>query len=162
MWLIVRTDHTCTSYRLGPRHVFSFFLFFFFFLILHRQISSKDVEHASNMYTDPTQGSHNYNMDLFLELPKNSVRYTQLWMSLLLAICFIWLHETIMSPLGHWTIWVTCCKKRVFKDLCRCHRAKRRIAGQGPANPSFGMTPNIELYSVVFTNYISYIVSVVP
>ena len=34
-------------------------------------------------------------------------------------------------------------KKWVFKDLCRCN-TKTRIDGQGPANPSCGMTPTLQ------------------
>ena len=36
---------------------------------------------------------------------------------------------------------------------------KEGLAGTNPAQPSFGMTPTIELYPVVFTGYILWLVS---
>ncbi len=43
-------------------------------------------------------------------------------------------------------------QKSIFQDLGRCH-TKRTIGGQGLANPSFGITPTTDLYSLLFTDY---------
>ncbi len=45
-------------------------------------------------------------------------------------------------------------QKCIYHDHCHCN-AKRRIGSQGPTNPSFGMTPTIDLQSAAFADYIA-------